>query len=90
MSAVTLWEIAFKQNIGKLRLPIDDVPADVEQRGFELLSISPHHAWAGGSLPLLHRDPFDRLLVAQAQLDGYTIVTRDSKIARYGVATLAA
>ena len=48
------------------------------------------HGLRAGKLPLLHKDPFDRLLVAQAQLEGLTIVTRDPRIARYDVATLAA
>ena len=48
------------------------------------------NAWAAGALPLHHRDPFGRILVAQAQLEGFTLVTRDPKIARYPVAVLAA
>lgn len=90
MSAASAWEISLKLNLGKLETTVDDVLGHYERCGFDFLSITPAHAWAGGALPLHHRDPFDRLLVAQAQLDGYTIVTRDSKIARYGVATLAA
>ncbi len=57
---------------------------------FEPLAITAEHAWAAGALPHHHSDPFDRMLVAQAQLEGFTIVTRDPKVAAYQVAVLAA
>ena len=69
---------------------MEDLLAEVEARDYDLIPITPRHAWAGGALPLHHRDPFDRLLVAQAQLDGYTLVTRDPALARYQVAILPA
>ena len=84
-----MWEISIKQQAGKLRPPVEDVVGDLADR-FTLLSITPAHGWAAGQLPLHHRDPFDRILVAQAQLEGLTIVTRDPKIARYQVAVLSA
>jgi len=90
VSAVTAWEIALKQNLGKLRPPVPDVLSELAARDYTLLPITPEHAWAGGALPLHHRDPFDRILVAQAQLEGMTIVTRDPKIARYQVAVMPA
>jgi PIN domain nuclease of toxin-antitoxin system len=90
ISAVSAWEIALKQNLGKLRLQVSDVLGELEGSGYALIPVTPRHAWHGGSLPLHHRDPFDRLLVAQAQLDGYTIVTRDPAIARYQVAVMPA
>lgn len=90
VSAASLWEIATKAALGKLRPPVDDLVAELRESGFELLSITPRHAWAVGRLPRHHRDPFDRMLVVQAQLEGLTIVTRDPAIARYQVAVLAA
>jgi PIN domain nuclease of toxin-antitoxin system len=89
VSAASVWEISIKQRAGKLRPPVDDVAGDLARR-FTMLPITTEHAWAAGQLPPHHRDPFDRTLVAQAQLEGLTIVTRDPKIARYQVAILPA
>lgn len=90
VSAASIWEIAIKRATGKLRPPVDDLIGSLRERGVALLSITVEHAWAAGALPLHHRDPFDRVLVAQAQLEGLTIVTRDSEIAKYQVAILPA
>ena len=89
VSAASVWEISIKHRVGKLGPPVNDVVGDLARR-FTPLPITLEHAWAAGALPLHHRDPFDRLLVAQAQLEGLTIVTRDPRIARYQVAILAA
>jgi PIN domain nuclease of toxin-antitoxin system len=64
-----LWEIAIKRAIGKLTAPID-LQRDVERAGFHLLPISVTHVEKTEQLPLYHRDPFDRMLVAQAMLEG--------------------
>lgn len=90
VSAASLWEISTKQNLGKLRIPVDDVVGTLTANRLDGLMITPEHAWAAGQLPLHHRDPFDRILIAQAQLEGLTIVTRDPRIARYQVAILPA
>lgn len=90
VSAATLWEISLKRTLGKLRTPVDDVVDAVESEGFESIAITVDHAWAGGALPLHHRDPFDRLLVAQARLEGLTIVTSDTVFGAYQVAVLDA
>jgi PIN domain nuclease of toxin-antitoxin system len=90
VSAASIWEISTKAALGKLGAPVDDILVELGEWGFDLLSITPRHAWAVGDLPRHHRDPFDRILVAQAQLEGLTIVTRDSEIPRYQVAVLAA
>ena len=63
---------------------------DVDGDRFRPLSISLAHAHAAGSLPLLHRDPFDRMLIAQSRLEDLTIVTRDGRNGQYGVPTLTA
>jgi len=89
ISAAVAWEIAIKQASGRLRAP-KDVGAGILEEGFEPLAITIEHALHAGALPPHHHDPFDRMLVAQAQLEGLTIVTRDPNISLYSVATLAA
>ena len=89
ISAVTGWEIAIKKALGKLQAP-DDLDAMVEREGFTHLPITFFHGEQAGALPELHRDPFDRMLVAQAQAEGLRIVTRDARIKAYGVQTVAA
>jgi len=87
VSVVTAWEIAIKEALGRLHLP-DSVEAGVEMGGFERLLITFAHAEAVGRLPDHHRDPFDRMLVAQAQSDGLTLVTHDRTLAAYDVEIL--
>ncbi len=89
VSAASAWEMGVKISIGKLRAPLD-LMQQVRDKRFTPLSVTVEHGLRVGELPLLHRDPFDRLLVAQAQLEGLTIVTRDPRIAAYDVETLAA
>lgn len=84
VSIANLWEIAIKSGLGKLEAP-DDLPERVEQLGFELLALTPDHAWRVRSLPLHHRDPFDRLLITQAQLEHLPIVTADTAFDAYDV-----
>ena len=84
VSAVTVWEIAIKRASGKLAYT-NSLAEAIDIHGFIPLPITIEHAeWAGG-LPPLHRDPFDRLLVAQAQLEGLILVTVDDQILRYPV-----
>lgn len=87
---MSLYEISSKRSLGKLELRTPSFLEDVERRELSFLPVTARHAWAGGALPLHHRDPFDRILVAQAQLEGMTIVTRDAQIGRYQVAILPA
>jgi PIN domain nuclease of toxin-antitoxin system len=84
VSAASLWEIAIKSSLGKLEAP-DDLPAQVEELGFDLLPVTAEHAWRVEQLPLHHRDPFDRLLIAQAQLERVPIVTADPAFGDYDV-----
>lgn len=88
VSAVSVWEIAIKRALGKIQAP-EDMVAAVEETGFLKLDVTMFHAQQVGNLPLHHRDPFDRMLVAQAQAEGLTIVTRDANIPIYGVPTLS-
>lgn len=87
VSAATAWEITVKQALGKLTAP-DDLASVVASGGFEVLPISFAHAVTAGRLPPHHRDPFDRLLIAQAQHEGLTLATRDPHFAAYDVATV--
>jgi PIN domain nuclease of toxin-antitoxin system len=87
VSAATIWEITIKQALGKITAP-DDLPERVRDSGFRELPIRFTHAIAAGRLPLLHRDPFDRMLVAQARCEGLTLVTTDQHCQQYDVATL--
>jgi PIN domain nuclease of toxin-antitoxin system len=89
VSAAVAWEIAIKRALKKLRAP-EDIVEQMERHQFAPLPITIEHAVQAGALPVHHRDPFDRMLVAQAQLEGLTIVTRDPNISLYSVATLAA
>lgn len=87
VSAASIWEIAIKRQTGKLRAP-DGLIASVFEARFEELPIGIVHAERAGALPPHHRDPFDRMIVAQAQCEGLTVVSRDERLAAYGVPML--
>lgn len=84
LSPVSLWEITIKQATGKLSGPAD-LAGQVRDMGFRELPVTHAHAIAAGRLPPHHRDPFDRMLVAQALTEGLTLVSRDESIALYDV-----
>ncbi len=84
VSAVTVWEAAIKRGLGKLEAP-DDLLPQLERAGVELLPITARHTDLVASLPLHHRDPFDRLLVAQATVEGLPLVSDDESLRRYDV-----
>jgi PIN domain nuclease of toxin-antitoxin system len=86
-SSVSIWEIAIKRAQGKLTAP-EDLLDTMEQRGFIELPMLSRHALIAGALPPHHGDPFDRMIVAQAQSEGLTVVTRDERIAAYDVPVL--
>ncbi|HET9162133.1 MAG TPA: type II toxin-antitoxin system VapC family toxin [Solirubrobacterales bacterium] len=87
ISTANLWEIAIKSALGKLDAP-DDLPQRVQELGFELLPVAPEHAWQVRSLPHHHGDPFDRLMIAQAQLERLPIVTADAAFDDYDVTVI--
>ena len=89
VSAAVAWEISIKRALGKLECP-DDLESAMADNGFQALPVSIRHALVAGGLPPHHSDPFDRMLVAQAQTDGLTLVTRDTALQAYGAAMLAA
>jgi len=84
VSVASFWEIAIKMELGKLQAP-DDLPTRVEKLGFELLPIELEHAWALRNLPKHHRDPFDRLLIAQAHIERLVLLTADPAFAAYNI-----
>ncbi len=89
VSAATVWEIAIKRTLGKLEAP-DSVVGATRDAGFETLDITPEHAERAGGLPPHHRDPFDRMLVAQALAEGCTLLTRDDALWAYAAPILRA
>jgi PIN domain nuclease of toxin-antitoxin system len=89
VSPATIWEVAIKQSIGKLDKPAD-LPERIRDSGFRHLNITAEHGVVAGRLPLIHRDPFDRMLIAQAQVERLTLVTRDGEIPKYDVDVLIA
>jgi PIN domain nuclease of toxin-antitoxin system len=88
VSAASIWEIAIKRALGRLDFPAEGIAAILEQADFTPLPIIVAHAERAGALPPLHHDPFDRMLIAQAQHEGMTLVTVDGWIRRYPVAVL--
>jgi PIN domain nuclease of toxin-antitoxin system len=88
ISVASLWEIAIKVSIGKLRLEIDEVTAVVGAHGLIALPVEPRHVRELARLPLHHRDPFDRMLVAQARVEDLTVVSGDRRLAAYGIAVV--
>ena len=83
VSAVSLWEIWLKQSLGKLRLP-DDFTGKLAAESFESLPLTASHTRPVSLLPWCHRDPFDRMLVAQAQVENLVLLTADGLLSAYG------
>lgn len=89
VSAASAWELAIKAALGKLQAP-DDLETALAEAGFTALPITVRHALGVRELPDVHQDPFDRILVAQARVEGLTLVTRVPRLGQYGVSVLAA
>jgi len=87
VSAVSAWEISVKKSLGKLQAP-GNIADIVEQERFLKLPITLVHGEVAGQLPAHHRDPFDRMLIAQAQCEGLALVTVDNRLTQYEVAIL--
>ncbi len=87
-SAASSWETAIKYALGKLTLseaPGTFIPTELKKNRIELLPITSNHAFHAGQLPLHHQDPFDRMLIAQAQLESFILLSSDSKFDQYDV-----
>jgi len=89
VSAVSAWEMEIKRALGKLNAP-DNIEETVAAERFLELPVRIVHTTALRDLPMVHRDPFDRLLVAQARVEGLSLVTSDPVFERYGVSVIAA
>ena len=89
VSVGSFWEMAIKDSIGKLELPapITSLMADCRESGFSILPIEDVHLLRLKNLPRIHGDPFDRLLICQAQALGLTLLTADENISKYEVCT---
>lgn len=87
LSVASVWEMVIKQKKNKLRLPTK-IELGIRRSGFSLLPIGLAHALAVAKLPLYHQDPFDRILIAQAQVENLTLISSDKKMARYKIKLL--
>jgi PIN domain nuclease of toxin-antitoxin system len=87
LSAASVWEMAIKSSLGRLKLstPLDEYIAEKMRQGLQILSVEGTHAAAVERLPFHHHDPFDRLIIAQAQSERLGVVTKDPWFAEYGV-----
>lgn len=91
LSTASVWEIQLKRMLGKLtfRKPLREMLDDqVRQNGLEIVPVGLEHILGLDSLPFHHRDPFDRILIAQARVEGWTLVSHDGAFARYGLPML--
>lgn len=89
VSSVSLWELHLKAGKGKLRFP-QQISEELERQGFTELTVTWRHAELVRTLPAIHPDPFDRMLVAQAMSESLTLMTRDSYLHQYNVTTVKA
>jgi PIN domain nuclease of toxin-antitoxin system len=89
VSAASIWEIAIKVKLRRLEKQDGDFAAEIEANGFTELAISARHAQSAGALPPHHNDPFDRMLIAQAQIEDLVLITHDRRLRRYGTQLLA-
>jgi PIN domain nuclease of toxin-antitoxin system len=88
VSAATIWELAIKAALGKLDLQGADLVEEIAENDFVELPMTARHSSVAANLPRHHQDPFDRMLIAQAQVEGLTVVTRDPAFRSYGIALL--
>lgn len=88
VSAASTWEIAIKGALGKLRADVEEIAQEIREVGFSELTVNIQHTVRLKKLPTHHRDPFDRIIVSQAQEEGLTVVSQDSAFSRYSVPVL--
>ena len=87
VSSASVWEVAIKAALGRLEIELDDLEEAIVQNGFRQLPIGFRHALTAGRLPSVHRDPFDRMLVAQASVEELRVVSHDRVFERYGLSS---
>lgn len=87
VSVVTLWELQIKKSLGKIKLP-KLFEENIPQYGYEILNVNLNHVSELNNLPMIHRDPFDRMLIAQAKAEHLSLVTKDQDILKYNKVTL--
>ena len=87
ISAVTTWEISIKKAMGKLKSP-DNLIDEIRLHRFTPLNINFDHSLLAGKLPPIHKDPFDRMLIAQTMIEKLTLVTKDKLIAQYDISII--
>jgi len=85
VSVVSLWEITMKVRAGKLQADVSEIEWDLTEQGFGSLGVEKAHLWPLSTLPVHHGDPFDHMLIAQAIVEGATLLTADRVIRRYPV-----
>ena len=85
VSSASVWEISIKTALGRLEIELDDLENAIARNGFRSLPFGIRHAITAGRLPAVHRDPFDRMLVAQASVEELRIVSHDRVFERYGL-----
>lgn len=88
VSAVSGWEMSIKRSLGRLKIDLDILTQEVIRSGFTILEVNMQHGILAGALPMHHRDPFDRMLIAQAQCESLHLVSIDEQFAAYDVALL--
>jgi PIN domain nuclease of toxin-antitoxin system len=87
VSVASIWELSLKAALGKITIP-NDIELQMGNSQFQVLSVTMRHAIASTKLPKHHRDPFDRMLVAQASIESLTLLTADEMQANYGIAVM--
>lgn len=89
VSSISIWEIGIKVSLGKLKVP-DNLQEELQKHRFSPLNITHDHAEFAAKLPNIHKNPFDRMLIAQAKTESLTLITRDEHICKYDVNILLA
>ena len=87
VSCVSLWEIAIKTALGKLKMP-NGLPEILKKNAIAIVPVLPHHVASFSSVPVLHGDPFDRMLIAQTLAEDLTLMTHDRQISAYAISCL--
>jgi PIN domain nuclease of toxin-antitoxin system len=87
VSIASLWELQIKKSLNKITLP-DDFTSQLQENGYELLNITHEHISKLDTIPMIHRDPFDRMLISQCIYESIPLVTKDTEIIKYNIQTI--